>query len=267
MAVQSTWHIQKEGITPLVGDKVKMEVLPDGDGVINEIEDRKNVFIRPPAANVDQFVIVTAAARPDPIPDIIDKFLVMAENNETKIVLCINKMDIAKPENISGLKEIYEKMYPVYCVSGKTGEGTEELKKILPGKRTAFAGPSGVGKSTLLNCIEPKLDVETGNISEKTKRGKHTTRHVELFSLEDGSMLYDTPGFTSMDVSDVDEEELHHLYPEMAPYIGQCRYDNCRHIKEPGCAVREAVDKGNISQSRYGSYISQIEEIRKEKKY
>ncbi len=261
---------RKDGVTPCVGDRVKMTLREeDGEekGVVDEILPRRNAFIRPPVTNVDCFVIVTAAAKPEPNLLVLDQFLVMAEEQRTEVVLCLNKTDLAKKDKLAELKEIYEKLYPVYLVSGRSGDGVEELKTALYGRQAALAGPSGVGKSTLLNRILGGTRMETGEISRKTSRGKHTTRHAELFPVEGGGMLFDTPGFTSFDVLEAEEEELAYLFPEMEPYAGQCRYDNCRHLKEPDCAVRQALAEGKIHPSRYASYEEFIRMIRSKKKW
>lgn len=274
---------KKDDIKPMVGDFVEFEpgAGEDDDGWITEIYPRRNSFIRPPISNVDCFVIVMAAANPKPNIAVMDKFLVMAEKSHTDIIVCINKTDLAakgkKAEELENLKNVYGAVYPVVTLSGTKGEGIGELKEALAAagsggeashgaKHIALAGPSGVGKSTLLNCLIPHAEAETGDISHKSKRGKHTTRHSELFELGDGLMMFDTPGFTSFDILEADEEELQHLYPEIAPFAGQCRYDNCRHIKEPDCAVREAVEDGRISQQRYDSYVTQLNEIRENEK-
>lgn len=258
---------KKEGITLAVGDIVDLEVLPDGDGVINSIEPRKNQFIRPPIANIDQFIVVFAARKPKPNFSIIDKFLIMAEQNDIEPVICMNKCDLVSKDELAEMKAIYENVYPIICVSGKTGEGIDQLLHFMEGKRVAFAGPSGVGKSTITNLIIPEANMETGNVSHKTDRGKHTTRHVEIFETEGGGMVFDTPGFTSFDILEAEEDTLSGFYPEIAEYAGCCRFDNCRHIKEPGCSVTEAVEEGKISKVRYDSYLANIEEIRKRKKY
>lgn len=258
---------KKEGITPYVGDEAIIEDTNEGEAIINKILPRKNCFIRPPIANVDCFVIVVAAARPDPNPDIIDKFLVMAEKNRTDIIICLNKMDLIDDKNRRKIEEIYENIYPVVCVCGSTGQGIDELAELMKDKKCALAGPSGAGKSTLLNRLQSRIVVETGDISQKTKRGKHTTRHVELFETDFGALIFDTPGFTSFDILEAEEDELHFLYPEMAALIGGCKYDNCRHIKEPDCCIRDAVNQGIIHPSRYDSYVSQYKEIQEKRKY
>lgn len=258
-----------EGITPLVGDMAEIEVTHEGDseGIVNEILPRKNSFVRPPAANVDRFLIVCAAARPKPVFEVIDRFLVMAEHSDTSIILCITKKDLDKKGKIDEIKKIYGGLYPVYCTSSITGEGTVELADAVSEGLTALAGPSGAGKSTLLNILCPDAAAETGDISRKTSRGRNTTRHVELFSLPGGGMIFDTPGFTAIDVADTDEIGLQNCMPEIARYRADCRYDDCMHLKEPDCAVRRAVEEGKISESRYASYRQMIDEIRKKKKY
>ena len=258
---------KNEGITPCVGDKVRYEILEDKDGIVEEIYPRKNIFIRPPIANVDLLVIVVSATKPKPNMFIIDRFLVMAEKSNTDILLCINKVDNAKEKDIESLKDIYGNIYKMVFTSGVSKEGLDELKDLLKGKKTAFAGPSGVGKSTLINALQPGFNLETGAISNKTKRGKHTTRHVEIFDMDFGGMIYDTPGFTSFDILQADEVELQLYYPEIVKYKGKCRYDDCMHLKEPECKVREALENGEIHPSRYNSYKEQIEEIRNKKKY
>jgi ribosome biogenesis GTPase len=267
---------KERGIRPAVGDRVKMEVIEDNDdSLITEILPRKNDFIRPFVANVDCFAIVTAVARPQPVMETIDRFLVMAEKAHADIIVCISKCDLADinggdaargaAKTLNKLREIYEPIYPVVCADGRTGKGLEEFKKLIAGKTVALAGPSGVGKSTILNQLIPHAEMETGSISEKTQRGKHTTRHSELFTVDEkrGTMLFDTPGFTSFEILEADEEELQFLYPEIGRFSGKCRYDNCRHIAEPGCAVKNALSKGQISESRYESYSAQMEEIRR----
>lgn len=261
--------LKKDGITLAVGDYVDIEILDETEkkGVIQSIHPRKNQFIRPPIVNVDVFVVVFAASRPKPNYALIDKFLVMAEMNNVEAVICINKCDAADKKELEDMKGIYENTYPVVCVSGKTGEGINVLEKMISGHHAALAGPSGVGKSTILNTMIPHANMETGEISQKTKRGKHTTRHVEIFDVEGGGRVFDTPGFTSFEILEADEDTLQEYYPEIEAYRSGCRYDNCRHMKEPGCAVREAVKDGKIHKLRYQSYEANIEEIRSKKKY
>lgn len=258
---------KKEGITLAVGDNVEIQVLPDRDAVIEKILPRKNQFIRPPIVNVDCFVVVFSAAKPKPNFSIIDKFLIMARYWETEAVICVNKCDLASSEELSEIRKIYEGVYPVVFVSAKTGEGIRELDTYMKGKRAAFAGPSGVGKSTITNLLIPEANMETGKVSKKTSRGKHTTRHVEIFQTEGGGLLFDTPGFTSFDILEAEEGDLSFYYPEFAPFSAMCRFDDCRHLKEPECGVRQAVEEGKISRTRYESYLTNLEDIKNRKKY
>ena len=256
---------KKKGILPYVGDEVEFQVLEDGDGIIDEIYPRKNQFIRPPISNIDMFVVVIAGTMPNPNPRIIDRFLVMAEKSGAEILLCINKIDITDDKTIELLSEIYGDLYSMVFVSGEKNIGIEKLKNSLNGNKVAFAGPSGVGKSTLINKLNKNENLETGVISTKTNRGKHTTRHVEIFDTDFGAMIYDTPGFTSFDVLEAEVDQLHFYYPEIEKYIGQCKYDNCRHLREPKCAVLEALEVGKIHKSRYDSYVEQMNELLKNK--
>lgn len=260
---------KKDGITLAVGDRVELEIIDEAEkkGVINSIYPRKNRFIRPPIVNVDTFVVVFAATKPKPNPVLVDKFLVMAEMHGVEALICINKSDLVSPNTLAEYKAIYEGVYPVITVSAKTGEGMNELKKAVSGKTAALAGPSGVGKSTILNALIPHANMETGSISEKTKRGKHTTRHAEIFNADGGGKIFDTPGFTSFEIMEAEEDNLMHYYPDIDRYIGSCYYDNCRHLKEPDCAVREAVEEGKIHRLRYESYTANMEEIKNRKKY
>ncbi len=260
---------KKRGMTPLVGDEVDFEVTHEGDmeAFVTKIYPRKNSFIRPPIANVDTLCIVVSAGKPAPAPGVIDRLLVMAEEADTNAMICINKIDEADEETLSMLEDTYRDIYPLVKISAKTGEGKEEFLSALKGARTAFAGASGVGKSTIVNMLKPSGGALTGELSEKTGRGRNTTRHVESFIIAGGGVIYDTPGFTSFEIPGKDEEDLQFMFPEMRPLIGKCRFDNCRHLAEPGCAVTEAVEQGYIKRSRYDSYVSQLEDIRKNNSY
>lgn len=260
---------KKDGITLSVGDEVDITILEDDNtkGVIEKIYPRKNCFIRPPIANVDVFIVVFAATSPTPNFPVIDKFLVNAEKHGIEPIICINKKDLVTEEELSKLKSIYEDAYEVVDISTLTGDGIDKLETLIKGKKAALAGPSGVGKSSILNKLHPSANMETGEVSKKTARGKHTTRHVEIFSVEHGGMIYDTPGFTSFEMPDIELNELREYYPEFERYHGQCKYDNCYHLKEPECAVRSAVKNGEIHILRYKAYLANMEEIKNKNKY
>jgi ribosome biogenesis GTPase / thiamine phosphate phosphatase len=258
---------RKDSNILVVGDEVMIEEQGDGTGTIMEILPRKNVFIRPPVANLDQVVFIMALASPEPNFLILDRLLVMAEKSQIDIVIGFNKTDLVGDEQIEFASAVYDRVYPTVFLSGKNSNGIEELKPYLKDRKTAFAGPSGVGKSTLLNRLYEQLMLETGAISKKTSRGKHTTRHVELYDMQFGGVIFDTPGFTSFEVLDADEEELQFLFPEFALYADQCRFKTCRHINEPDCAIKAAVSDGSIHKSRYNSYDSLYKEIQEKRRY
>ncbi|MBQ9061150.1 MAG: ribosome small subunit-dependent GTPase A [Firmicutes bacterium] len=270
---------KKQEIKPAVGDLVEFEIIEgNDDNLITEILPRRNSFIRPFVANVDCFVVVTAALRPAPVQELVDKLLIMAEHAGTEAVLCINKCDLAADlskgsgrkatDNLERFRAIYEPVYPVVLLSRDDPSGYGRILELIRGRTAALAGASGVGKSTILNHLLEDDRMETGSISEKSQRGRHTTRHAELFQLdEDGTAIFDTPGFTSFALNGIEAEELAHLYPEIERELGSCRYDNCRHVAEPGCGVKEAVEQGRISQARYDSYLALIKELDEAKKY
>ena len=259
--------LKGQGVTPLVGDHVLFAPNPDGDGTLEQVLPRQNQFIRPPVANVDTAVIVVSLADPDPNFRILDRFLVMAEEKGVEALICVNKTDLDRDGRLALITEIYQGLYPLYPVCGLTGKGLPALKTALKGKTATFAGPSGVGKSTLVNRLEPGIMAQTGELSAKTGRGKHTTRHVELFPAAFGARIMDTPGFTSFQVLETAPEALADCFPEMAPFRGACRFQDCRHLSEPGCRLREAVGAGGIHPSRYESYVSLYAEAAARKPY
>ena len=253
---------RNRNIKPVIGDEVEIEILK-GKGNIVEIGERRTVLVRPPVSNVDNIMIVAAAKDPDPDLGLIDKILVTAEAKGINPVICINKTDLCDGEEIA---RIYEKSgYPVIFVSTYEDKGIDELKKLLKGKVTAFAGLSGVGKSSILNKILD-FDAQTGDISDKIKRGKHTTRHVELFELEGGGFVFDTPGFSSFELENIKAAELYMCFPEMKDITG-CRFKGCAHINEPDCAVKEQVEKGEIPRERYENYKEIYEILKKRKEW
>ena len=252
---------RKEHIIPIIGDDVEIEV-KNGKGSITEIYERKNSLIRPAVANIDLMVVVVAAKDPDPATFVTDKMLVNAEINGIEAVVCINKTDLA---DNAELKEIYEKSgYKTIAVSATEKDGLDELFEIIKGKTAAFAGVSGVGKSTILSHIIG-VSLETGEVSDKISRGRHTTRHVELFKVSGGGYVLDTPGFSSVETEDITAEELEECFPEISELSGCCRFRGCAHLEEPDCAVKQAVTDGKIPQSRYGSY-KELYEIQRSKK-
>ena len=261
---------RKDGLNPLVGDNVEMEVTHEKDmeGNIMKILPRKNELVRPAVANIDQALVVFAVAKPKPHFNLLDRFLVMMEAKEIPVVLCFNKADIAKDPEIAALKNIYEECgYPLLFTSAKEEENIDGLQECTRGRTTAIAGPSGVGKSSLINLLQDEVKMETGSISRKIERGKHTTRHSELIMLGKDSYIMDTPGFSSLYVDDIGKEELKYCFPEFAPYEGKCRFNGCGHIHEPGCAVKQAVEEGKIHRVRYDDYAMMYRELQERKRY
>ena len=242
------------------GDIVEISRLPDGTGVVERPLKRKNLLRRPAVANIDQVVLTFAAAEPDLHPLLLNRFLVLAEwSGIPSILLCLNKMDLAKrPDLLSA----YESLYPVLRVSAFRQEGLEELKNHLSDKVTVFAGPSGVGKSSLLNAVDERLTLATGNVSEKIRRGRHTTRAAELLPYA-GGYIVDTPGFSAMELTGLEETELAFCFPEFRPYLGKCRFSTCTHSHEPDCAVKEAAEKGLLLPERYEAYLSILGTVHK----
>ena len=252
---------RKERIIPMIGDEVEVDV-KNGKGSICEIYPRRTKLIRPPVANIDIVVVVAAAKSPEPNTSLIDRMLVNAEINGIDAVVCINKTDLA---DSSKLENIYRSAgYKTVSVSAETGEGLDQLFSLIKGKIAAFAGVSGVGKSSLLTIITGN-ELETGAVSEKISRGRHTTRHVELFPVKGGGYVLDTPGFSSVEAEDISLERLEQCFPEIASASAGCRFRGCAHINEPDCAVKSMVKSNEISESRYSSY-KELYAIQKGKK-
>ena len=249
-----------DGSSPLVGDRVLCSLDAHGKGRVDEVKERKNWFIRPAVANIDTLVFIAANTNPVTDPFLVDRFSVIAAEAGCELVVCINKTDIDPGD---ALFEVFTKAgFPVVRTSAETGEGTDKLRALLRGKVCAFSGNSGVGKSSLLNVLLPEAHIKTGEVSEKLGRGRHTTRHVELYALEADTYVADTPGFASLDVTMTNvilKEQLQYDFPDFGPYLGSCRFHDCAHLKEPDCAVMKAVAAGEISESRYRSYVKLYE--------
>ena len=251
--------LRKEGNSPLTGDMVEITV-EKGKGMVEKILPRKNSFVRPAVANVDALVVFAANVNPITEPFLIDRVAAIAGDQEVQVVLCVNKCDL---DPAVDLVRIYENAgFSVICTSAETGEGVEQLRQLLEGKLVAFTGNSGVGKSSILNRLCPELQLPTGEVSEKLGRGRHTTRHVELYALGEDTYVADTPGFSSFDTDQMDvilKENLQYAFPDFGKFIGECRFDDCSHRKEPGCAVRAALEAGDIEKTRYDSYLKLYE--------
>ncbi|MCR5557480.1 MAG: ribosome small subunit-dependent GTPase A [Butyrivibrio sp.] len=276
---------RKSNLKPLVGDNVEIDIIDDEKklGNITEIFPRKNQLLRPPVANVDQAVILFAIVKPNPSYNLLDRFLIQMRQQNLPVIICFNKQDIATKEEQQELYDAYEKCgYKVLFISVREEKGLDELKELLKGKTTTLAGPSGVGKSSLLNKLVPDADMQTGELSKKIERGKNTTRHSELFFVEElfgddrdsdgskqeddrgdnGTYVIDTPGFTSLEMRDVTADTLMQYYPEFVEYEPLCRFGGCSHIAEPDCGVKEALSQGKISQVRYDNYKVLWEELK-----
>ena len=257
-------------IKPLVGDNVEMDVINATEltGNVADILPRKNELIRPAVANIDQTLVVFASLSPAPNFNLLSRFLVMMDYQEIPTTICFNKSDQVSAEELKKLTEVFEGSgAQIIVTSVVTGEGMEELRDVLKGKTTSFAGPSGIGKSSILNEIFPDANSKTGNISEKINRGKHTTRHSEIFYLGEDTYIMDTPGFTSLDYNVVEADSLHYYFGEFDEYEGQCRFNCCVHVNEPDCAVKNAVESGKINRTRYDIYTEMYKELKEKRKY
>ena len=261
---------RKDNFKPLVGDNVEITVLneEEKEGSVTSILPRRNSLIRPAVANVDQAFLIFAMENPKPNFLLLDRFLIMMKQQEIPAVICFNKKDVGEKEEMEKLYEIYTGCgYRVVLSSTYEGEGMDEIHEILKGKTTVVAGPSGVGKSSITNCMQGEVQMETGEISKKLKRGKHTTRHSQVIPVEKNTFLVDTPGFSSLYLTDMKEEELRDYFPEFVMYEPQCRFQGCMHIHEPGCAVKKALSEGKISQQRYDNYLALYEELKEKRRY
>lgn len=261
---------RKDKIKPLVGDDVEIEVLNEEEklGNIVKILPRRSELIRPAVANIDQALVIFAAREPKPNLSLLDRFLVIMEKQDVPVIICFNKQDLCDEEEVGRLKGIYEACgYPVVLASAKQGEGIEEIKSLLRGKTTTVAGPSGVGKSSLTNLLQNEVQMETGEISKKLGRGRHTTRHSQIIQIEKDTWLYDTPGFTSFYVEEIEKEELRFYFREFSKYEGTCRFQGCTHTHEPGCMVKNALEEGKISKERYENYLELYGELKEKKRY
>lgn len=255
LACRARGKFRLDGTSPLVGDRVLLSTEGGDHGRIDCVLERKNWFVRPAVANIDALVFVASGVNPVTDPFLIDRVSVIAAESDCELIVCVNKTDLSPADELYAICE--KAGFPLIRTSAATGEGVDGLFRLLQGKTSAFTGNSGVGKSSLLNRLLPGLQVDTAEVSEKLGRGKHTTRHVELFRLDENSYIADTPGFASFELEmmqTIAKEDLAEDFPDFHPFLGRCRFHDCAHLKEPGCEVREAVSRGEIHPSRYRSY-------------
>ena len=254
---------RKMHTAPLVGDEVSISRQGKG-GTVERIHPRRNSFIRPAVSNLDLLVILASESNPVTDPFLIDRVSAIAGDQNVPVILCVNKIDLKDGQTLAG---IYRRAgFEVYATSAETGAGIEQLRAAICGKTVAFTGNSGVGKSSILNCLNAGFSIKTGDVSDKLGRGRHTTRHVELYLLDDGTCVMDTPGFSSFDTEQMEltvKENLQYAFPDFAPFLGKCRYHDCAHLKEPDCAVLEALEKGELEPTRHASYVRLYEEAKK----
>ena len=261
---------RKQKIKPLVGDNVEIAVIDEANklGNVEKILPRKNELIRPAVSNIDMALVIFASAKPDPNFNLLDRFLCMMEYQKVPVTICFNKIDLVDQEKLKEYSGIYEPAgYNVIFTCTKTKEGLGSIRSLLEGKTTTVAGPSGVGKSSIINCLQSDITMETGTISEKIERGKHTTRHSEIIPVSHDTYINDTPGFSSMDVPGFEKEDLWTCYPEFVRHEPYCRFIGCSHINEPDCGVKAAVEDGEISPVRYENYKLLYEELKNRHKY
>lgn len=261
---------RKQKIKPLVGDNVEIAVIDEANklGNVEKILPRKNELIRPAVSNIDMALVIFASAKPDPNFNLLDRFLCMMEYQKVPVTICFNKIDLVDQKKLKEYSGIYEPAgYNVIFTCTKTKEGLGSIRSLLEGKTTTVAGPSGVGKSSIINCLQSDITMETGTISEKIERGKHTTRHSEIIPVSHDTYIMDTPGFSSMDVPRFEKEDLWTCYPEFVRHEPYCRFIGCSHINEPDCGVKAAVEDGEISPVRYENYKLLYEELKNRHKY
>lgn len=261
---------RKEKIKPLVGDNVHIDIINEEEkkGNITQILSRKNELIRPAVANIDQALVIFAICKPNPNFNLLDRFLIMMEKQEVPTVICFNKKDIASEKELVLLKDTYEKCgYKIVFSSAMENQGIEDIRKVMEDKTTTVAGPSGVGKSSIINILQPEAQMETGEISSKIERGKHTTRHSELIHIEGQTYIMDTPGFSSLYLLDFSKEDLKYYFREFALYEPRCKFQGCDHIHEPDCGVKEALQEEKICGIRYQNYLDIYEELKEKRRY
>lgn len=265
--LRGKFRLTKQNV--LAGDRVKVKETGKHKGVIEEVLPRTTQLERPPVANVDQVIIVLACAEPDPQPELLERIIVQAEVAGLQPVVCFNKTDLVDSAKVESLAETYRSVgYRVICTSTKIGSGIDELRQALKGHVTVLAGPSGSGKSSLLNAAHPGFKLKTGKVSDKIGRGRHTTRFAELLEIEPGTMVVDSPGFSSLYLPEMDKQHLAEMFPEFRDYLEGCRFNGCLHKSEPDCAVKQGVKDGVISESRYNNYLLFLEElIGRERRY
>lgn len=255
---------RKNKIVPVIGDFVTIDIVSESEkeGVIDHIHERKNELLRPKVSNIEQSILVSSTVSPIISMDFLDRLIILSEEQNLEIIICINKADISNREKYESIRKDYQKIgYKVLFTSTASGEGIQDLKDILKNKVSVFSGPSGVGKSSLVNCIVPSSNMETGDLSRKNNRGKHTTRHTQLIKAFEKSYIVDSPGFTSLFLEHIKPEGLANLFREFRPFVNGCKFSDCKHINEPFCGVKGHVATGEITESRYDRYVSLFNEL------